>query len=300
MLNWLNRKVWNKWVSPLVVVVLALSAVPTSAAQAQPQKAATPAPVVVALNKGWAKFSWVPLVRGPLAFTALFISPDNTANLTLPALLTFTTSAQVNCPRTSADVVVNVKVYDFKQLILAMPYTVSCARRAQPLDPTVRRTADDYLNDPHYLQVSVPIATGGAHNLVVQTDLATQDSLFWGYVRADTAPGVAPASTSRGAIAVTAINPPATAWAGVQWGDPSGAHWFNVEAWFGALNQTDGRMAFWVDVSQFGTGPYRWVIYDQDPAQGGQLWGVSDPFMFPRTAVEWVWVKVTKSAAPIK
>jgi hypothetical protein len=27
---------------------------------------------------------------------------------------------------------------------------------------------------------------------------------------------------------------------------------------------------------------------------------VSDPFMFPRTALDWVWVKVTQSATPIK
>ena len=97
-----------------------------------------------------------------------------------------------------------------------------------------------------------------------------------------------------------AVNPPATAWAGVQWGDPSGTHWFNIAPWFGAVNQTEGRMAFWVNPAQFGTGPYRWVIYTQDPAHGGTLWGVSDPFFFPRTAQEWVWVNVTASATPIK
>jgi hypothetical protein len=298
MFNWNYRKFLNKWVSALAVAAVGLGVLPVTQALAQPITPA--APLVVPLNAGWTRLAWIPSVRGPLVFTTIFISPDNTANLTLPALLTFTASAQVMCPRTGADVVVNVKVYDFNQLISALPYKVSCAYRPVPLDPTVRRSADDYLNDPHYLHVSVPIATGGAHNLVVQTDLTTNDTLYWGYVRVDTALGVAPASTSRGAIAVTAVNPPATAWAGVQWGDPSGAHWFNINPWFGALNQTDGRMAFWVDPSQFGTGPYRWVIYDMDPAQGGKLWGVSDPFMFPRTAVDWVWMKVTKSATPLK
>ena len=72
---------------------------------------------------------------------------------------------------------------------------------------------------------------------------------------------------------MTAVNPPATAWAGVQWGDPSGAHWFNIAPWFGALNQTQGRMAFWVNPAQFGTGPYRWVVYTNDPAQGGRCGG---------------------------
>ena len=298
MLNGSHRNILNKWLSALAIVVLGLGALPASLAQAQPQTMA--APFVIPLNTGWVKFVWLPSMQGTLAYSTIFISPDNLDNLTLPALLTFTASAQVNCPPTGADVIVNVKVFDFDQLILSMPYRVSCAWRAQPLDPTAIRTGDDYLNDPHFLHVSVPIATGGAHSLVVETDLATQDSLFWGYVRADTAPGVAPASTSRGAIAMTAVNPPATAWAGVQWGDPSGTHWFNIAPWFGAVNQTQGRMAFWANPAQFGTGPYRWVIYTQDPARGGTLWGVSDPFFFPRTAQEWIWVKVTASATPIQ
>ena len=187
MAKWLNRNFLTRWLSALAVVALGLGALPASLAQAQPLT--TAAPIVIPLNFGWVKFAWLPSMQGTLAYSTIFISPDNVDNLTLPALLTFTASAQVNCPATGADVVVNVKVYDFDQLILSMPYSVSCAYRPVPLDPTAIRTADDYLNDPHYLHLSVPIATGGAHSLVVETDLATQDSLFWGYVRADTAPG---------------------------------------------------------------------------------------------------------------
>ena len=152
-----NRKL-ARALGLLTAVVLGLSAVPVLPAQAQVQP--LPLPMVVALNTGWTKFSWLPGLQGPLAFTTIFISPDNTANLTLPALLTFTASAQVNCPATGGNVLVHVQVYDFSQLILSMPYSVSCAPRAVPWDPTLIRTADDYLNDPHFLKFSVPIANG--------------------------------------------------------------------------------------------------------------------------------------------
>jgi hypothetical protein len=185
---------WTMWLSGLASVVLGLRAMRLPPALAQRHVLATP--LAVPLNGGWTRLAWVPAVQGPLAFTTTFISPDNTANLTLPALLTFTVSAQVNCPRTGGDVVVKVKVYDSNRLILSQPYSVSCAYRPVPLDPSAIPTADDYPNDPHYLHVSVPIAQGGAHNLVVVTDLATQDHFYWGYVRVDMAPGVPPASTS--------------------------------------------------------------------------------------------------------
>jgi hypothetical protein len=182
--------------SALASVALGLDAMRLPPALTQPHVLATP--LAVPLNQGWTRLAWVTAVQGPLALTTTFISPGNTANLTLPAPLNFTASAQANCPRTGGDVEVNVKVYDFNQLILSQPYSVSCAYRPVPLDPTAIRTADDYLNGPHYLHVSGPIATGSAHNAVVVTDLAMQDHFYWSYVRVDSAPEMPPASTSRG------------------------------------------------------------------------------------------------------
>ena len=138
---------WTMYFTALASVALGLDAMRLPPALPQPHVLATP--LAVPLNEGWTRLAWVPAVQGPLAFTTTFISPDDTANLTLPALLTLTASARVNCPRTGGDVVVNVKVNDFNQLILSQPYSVSCAYRPVPLDLTAIRMADDYLNDPH-------------------------------------------------------------------------------------------------------------------------------------------------------
>jgi len=300
MFKWLNRRNLSRWLSALTVAAVGMGALAATATPASAQVQPLPLPMVVALNTGWTNFTWLPAVQGPLSFSTIFISPDNTANLTLPALLTFTTSAQVNCPATGGNVLVHVQVYDFSQLILSMPYSVSCAPRAVPWDPTLIRTAYDYVTDPHFLKFSVPIANGGAHSLTVTTDLATQDSFYWGYVRTDTAVGVPPPAASRGAIAVSASSAPATAWADVQWGDPNGTVWNNIASWLGPLSQTNGKMAFWVNPAQYGTGPYRWVIYTKDPAQGGTVWGVSDPFMFPRSSLDWVWMTVGPADAPVQ
>jgi hypothetical protein len=296
MSHFFSRKSLQVAVSILVLATLVLSAVPSASAQAAQT---APASVMATVDKGWTKFSWSPSARGPLAFNVMLTS-INADLLTLPSLLTFTATAKVACPA-SGNAVVNVKVYDFNQLIWSMPYPVSCTYNPAAADPTVVRTANNYLNDTHYLHISIPIATGGAHNLVVVTDLATTDSLFWGYLRVDSAPGVPPKSDSNvGAIAVTAANAPATAWASVQWGDPTGTTWTTIGSWSGTLVQTNGRMALWVDAANFGTGPYRWVIYDRDPALGGKLWGVSDPFYFPRQGGDWLWTKVAPLSTAIR
>ncbi len=287
----LNQKLISLRGAILGAVVLLVSALPLS-----PVQAATPGFVVVPVNNGWAKFSWVPLVRGPLAFSVIYTTNTDPSLLTLPSRLSFSVGANVTCPA-YGDAAVNVDVYDFGQLISNLTYTIKCPAPTSPY-PTVK-TGDDYANDVHYLHGSVPIASGGAHNIVIQTNLATTDQVFWVYVRADTAPGVPGAANSgNGAIALTVNNPPPAAWVVVQWLDPTGTQWNNVDSWAGPLVITpEGRMAHWVDPKQWGTGPYRWAVYDKDPQQGGQLWGVSDPFFFPRQAGDWVWSLVSQMPA---
>ncbi len=275
----------------LAATVVLLTALGLSGAGALPaQAAAAPGLVAVPVNKGWAKFSWAPLVRGPLAFSVIYTSIDRSL-LTLPSRLAFSVGANVTCPA-RGDAAVSVNVYDFGQLISNLTYTIKCPAPTSPY-PTVK-TGDDYANDVHYLHGSVPIASGGAHNIVIQTSLATTDRVFWVYVHADTAPGVpGTANIGDGAIALTVDNPSPAAWVVVQWLDPTGTQWNNVDSWAGPLVITpEGRMAHWVNAKQWGTGPYRWAVYDKDPQQGGQLWGVSDPFFFPRQAGDWVWSKV--------
>lgn len=290
----LNRNTLNVWVTALALAALVLGAMPLPQAQA----ASAPA-VAVTVNKGWTKFSWAPLVRGAFSFSVISTSIDP-ALLTLPSRLAFAVGAKVTCPA-KGDAQVGVRVYDFGQLLLSTSYPVKCP--AAPASPRpVAKGGDDYANDPHYLHGSVSLTRGGAHNIVIETDLATTDKIFWTFVRVDTAPNVPTTDAiGDGAIALSVENAPAAAWAGVQWLDVAAKQWNNVEAWLGPLAaSTNGQVVHWVEPKHYGTGPYRWVVYDKDPQQGGKLWGVSDPFNFPRQAGDWVWTKVTKSPAPIK
>ncbi len=278
----------------LGLVTLLLGLIPASSTYAATTPSA-PAAVSVPVDKGWTKFSWSPTVRGPLAF-AVSMTSINPALLTLPSQVTFTASAKVKCPATG-QAAVGVKVYDFNQLIFATTYTVNCAASSATTGSVAVKSADDYLNDVHYFHGNVSLATGGAHNLVIETDLATTDQLYWVYVRAETAPGVPTTDDiGSGAIALTAVNPPATAWVTVQWLEPASGQWHTVDSWTAPLQQADsGRMADWVEAKNYGTGPYRWVVYTRDPQQGGQVWGTSDPFNFPRQAGDWVWSQVSQT-----
>ncbi len=65
-------------------------------------------------------------------------------------------------------------------------------------------------------------------------------------------------------------------WSVVQWQDTTGA-WHNVENWQGALN-SGGKIRWWVAEKDYGSGPFRWAIFD---APDGNLLGVSDVFFLP-------------------
>jgi len=74
-------------------------------------------------------------------------------------------------------------------------------------------------------------------------------------------------------------------WAGVQWQNEAG-HWYDVEGWQGTL---PGSSRWWVAPQDFGTGPFRWVIYAD---RGGPVLGTSAPFSLPHAAGETMWVPV--------
>ena len=102
-------------------------------------------------------------------------------------------------------------------------------------------------------------------------------------------------------ITLTVVNAPAGAWTAVQWSVPGGTTWYNVETWVGPLDQAQyGWMPHWVDRKDYGTGPFRWVVYDKDPSQGGGIWAVSDPFYFPTRDGQMVWTQITPPTAPTK
>lgn len=77
-------------------------------------------------------------------------------------------------------------------------------------------------------------------------------------------------------------------WAVVQWQD-STEYWHDVEGWRGALDAS-GSQRWWVAAKDFGTGPFRWVIYW---VQGDELLAESDPFNLPQTAGEAVKIEVS-------
>ncbi len=64
----------------------------------------------------------------------------------------------------------------------------------------------------------------------------------------------------------------------VQWQDGLGG-WHDVDGWRGTLDEIyadGGRKMWFVSEEHFGTGPFRWVIY-----QGDKTLATSDPFAMP-------------------
>lgn len=78
----------------------------------------------------------------------------------------------------------------------------------------------------------------------------------------------------------------ANGWAVVQWQAPDSGGWHEVEGWRGPL---PGNTQWWVHPKDFGTGPFRWAIYD---GPGGKLLGASEPFNLPSGANQVIKVEV--------
>jgi formylglycine-generating enzyme required for sulfatase activity len=107
-------------------------------------------------------------------------------------------------------------------------------------------------------------------------------------------PGDALIRAPGAAIVLTVMDPPLGAWTAVQWSNADQIVWHNVDNWVVPLALDEENKMFWgVDAKDFGTGPYRWVIYDKDPARGGKILGASQLFNFPNRENEWVWASVT-------
>lgn len=108
------------------------------------------------------------------------------------------------------------------------------------------------------------------------------------------APAVVAAPPKKPAIILTVNDPPPGAWSSVQWLNLAGTQWTDVPSWLGPLAQsTYGWMPLWIDDKDKGTGPFRWVVYDKDPRQGGKVWGMTQAFYFPATN-EWEGFTVNK------
>ncbi|MDJ0754874.1 MAG: hypothetical protein QNJ45_15235 [Ardenticatenaceae bacterium] len=61
----------------------------------------------------------------------------------------------------------------------------------------------------------------------------------------------------------------------VQWQNAQG-EWFDVETWFGQT-EPDGSKMWWVAPEDFDTGPFRWVLLNDE----GEAVSSSEPFEMP-------------------
>jgi hypothetical protein len=78
-------------------------------------------------------------------------------------------------------------------------------------------------------------------------------------------------------------------WTAVQWQDPYTEKWTTVEGWQGTID-LDGTQRWWVAPSEFGKGPFRWLVYDK---QDGKLLETSEPFTMPAGNHQVVIVEIT-------
>ena len=107
-------------------------------------------------------------------------------------------------------------------------------------------------------------------------------------------PVPAPGFTSPGwAVIELHVQPvQADRWTIVQWQDALGG-WHDVEGWRGMLDEISngvGKKMWWVARHDFDTGPFRWVIYQN---QGGKLVATSEAFRLPPHENSAVVVKVS-------
>lgn len=91
-------------------------------------------------------------------------------------------------------------------------------------------------------------------------------------------PTAVPVVTVNGAqIKLTVADAVGNEWTAVQWQDPNSGDWITVEGWQGTL-ETDGSQIWWVGSEQFGKGPFRWLLFDEE---GGTLLDTSESFTLP-------------------
>lgn len=90
-------------------------------------------------------------------------------------------------------------------------------------------------------------------------------------------PLVSPSQSSQpAAIILTLSNPDSAYWTSVQWLDEDD-EWQDVSDWQSDFN--DAGLVVWaVAAKDYGTGPYRWVIYDE---KDGTMYSTTDLFYLP-------------------
>ena len=93
-----------------------------------------------------------------------------------------------------------------------------------------------------------------------------------------------PENLARIVLAATAYE---QGWTVVQWQGGDGA-WHDVNEWREQV--AAGQVRWRVAPKDFNTGPFRWLVYDDDT---GEVLGVSPPFTLPSSPSHWVTVEVS-------
>lgn len=92
-------------------------------------------------------------------------------------------------------------------------------------------------------------------------------------------PEISPSPQMNGRIVLSLETPVmqwARLWTAVEWQDAVGG-WHTVEGWQGTFNE-QGQVIWWVAEKDLGTGPFRWVVYEE---RYGALWAASESFDLP-------------------
>ena len=103
-------------------------------------------------------------------------------------------------------------------------------------------------------------------------------------------PTATPFMGTRVILSLEGQTPYSTAWWTVmQWQDETGG-WHDVNGWQGTFDE-NRQVVWWVGPEHFGSGPFRWVVYDS--AQREQQLALSKTFNLPLSTYASLEVKVT-------
>ena len=96
---------------------------------------------------------------------------------------------------------------------------------------------------------------------------------------------VASSQSSQSAAIILTLSDPAPAyWTSVQWLDEED-EWQDVSGWQSGFNE-NGMVVWAVAAKDYGTGPYRWVIYTEED---GTVYSTTDLFYLPESKrVLWI------------
>ncbi len=206
-------------------------------------------------------------------------------NYYAPAMLDIKTDKRAENPPTMDEIFAEMQslaqTYNFRLLVIPVPANNSWNHPTDSMDALKTSLSPDMLWQLDVVDVLPEMQS------VVQADGRQYADLFFKYDEHFSKYGqhvygtIVAERVHQYAVAAPIelrVQPPrAGLWTEVQWVDGAGG-WHAVENWRTETNG-GGSVTHWVEAKDFGTGPFRFAVYD---VPGGTLLGASDPFMLPR------------------